>query len=789
MGLGLVGQQRLRRRELGLGVVGLGVVGLGFVGLGQLGQRNVGAVSAVAATAPARPRLLPLAPPAAALYFVVVGAAVAAAIAAALTGDTKATDWIALCVLAAAAAVAQLFIVRTGNNQGFHTALVFVTAGALVLPPALVVLLAVVQHVPEWIKERYPAYIQTFNAANFALNGLAGWAIAHALADVTQIDPYELRWTIAGFAAAVGVVFANHALLAWMLRLARGCKLRDSGLFTTEALGLDAVLGLLGVTVAFCWIENPWLLPALFAPLVAAHRAFRMLGLLRESEHRFRAMFEAAPFGVLLYELDGKLLESNAALEEMLGYSADEFLVLPPDVYFRPDDLALDAELFAELVAGERTGYDLDCRLTAKDGRAVLARAAAAVIRDADGRPKYRLSLVEDVTRRAELEDQLRQAQRLEAIGRLAGGIAHDFNNLLTAISGYADVALGRLGPADERLRSDVQEIRKAGDRAAALTAQLLAFSRKQVLQPREVSLNDLVADMQSLLQRLIGEHLSLSTVFYGPARPRVHADPGGLDQIVVNLVVNARDAMPRGGEITLETRCVELEPGSPVLSDGAQPGEYAVLSVRDTGVGISAQDVGQVFEPFFTTKEVGKGTGLGLATVHGVVAQSGGFITVESESGRGTTFSVYLPQLVTEPAEVGAPAPEAARDTGNGQETILLVEDEEVVRRLAREMLELSGYSVLEAEDGAAALDRADAVGGAIDLLVTDVVMPGMTGPELAERLRELHGGTRVLFTSGYADTALTGDGVLDERTQFLQKPFGITTLTQKVRAVLDAA
>jgi CheY-like chemotaxis protein len=212
------------------------------------------------------------------------------------------------------------------------------------------------------------------------------------------------------------------------------------------------------------------------------------------------------------------------------------------------------------------------------------------------------------------------------------------------------------------------------------------------------------------------------------------------------------------------------------------------VLSVRDTGVGISAQDVGQVFEPFFTTKEVGKGTGLGLATVHGVVAQSGGFVTVESESGRGTTFTVYLPQLVAEPAAAGEPAPEAERNTGKGQETILLAEDEDVVRRLAREMLELSGYSVLEAEDGAAALDRAGMAGGTIDLLVTDVVMPGMNGPELAERLRELHGDTRVLFTSGYANTALT-DGVLDERTQFLQKPFGITTLTQKVRAVLDAA
>ena len=757
-------------------------MGLRVLGIRVLGERIRPAVSAVA-SAPRLPRLLPLAPKATALWAVVVCGAFAGGTLAATRGEGS-RDWVAFALLSAAAATAQLFVVRTGVNQAFHTALAFVVAGALLLPPGLVVLLAVVQHLPEWVRERYPPYIQTFNIGNFALDGLLGWAVAHALR-IWLPGGAELRWAVAGFAAGATIIAANHAVLALMLWLARGHSFRESELFTAATLLPDLVLAATGVLLALCWRTNPWIVPAALAPLAWAQKVFGVMGMLRESEQRFRSMFEAAPFGAELSDLDGHVVAANAALEGMLGYPLGTLRSLPRSDYVDAESDALDRLLLEELVEGSRTQYELDRRYTNADGRTVLAHAAVSLVPDADGRAKYRLALVEDVTQRAELEEQLRQAQRLEAVGRLAGGVAHDFNNLLTAISGYAELAIGR-GDAGDETRADVEEILKASRRAASLTSQLLAFSRKQVLQPKRLNLNALVTDMHKLLRRLIGENVELGTVFYGPEPPDVHADPGQLEQVVVNLVVNARDAMKTGGHITIETSSVELDEESPLLAgEGAAPGAYAVLSVRDTGPGIPTDHLPRLFDPFFTTKDIGEGTGLGLATVYGIIRQSGGFVTVSNEPSGGASFTVYLPR-VEEPSAAEAP-PAQELLPRQGSECVLLVEDEQTVRVLVGRMLRAQGYEVVEAEHGAAALAYADAL-DRIDVVVTDVVMPQMDGRELVERLRETNPGLRALYTSGYTEGAIADEAARDARSEFLQKPFGVAELTDKIRLLVDA-
>jgi two-component system, cell cycle sensor histidine kinase and response regulator CckA len=377
----------------------------------------------------------------------------------------------------------------------------------------------------------------------------------------------------------------------------------------------------------------------------------------------------------------------------------------------------------------------------------------------------------------------------MEAVGRLAGGIAHDFNNLLTAIGGYAELALRRIPPGAPEIQGDLDEIKRASDRAAGLTRQLLAFSRKQILQPKVLKLSDLVSEMDTMLNRLIGETVEIVTITYGPGGSFVKADPGQLEQVILNLVVNARDAMPDGGRITIETAKVDLDIAEARAKESVEAGPYVVLTVRDSGEGIDQATLQRIFEPFFTTKEPGKGTGLGLATVYGIVKQSGGFVEVESEPGEGAAFLVYLPRhdeeamlVVPEPA----PAPVAAAQQN---ETILLVEDEDVVRRLALEILEQTGYVVLEAPDALEALSIARAHEGRIDLLVTDVVMPKMNGRELAERLTQLIGDVRVLYTSGYTDSEIVQDGMLQPGTAFLQKPFTVAQLADKVKSLLEGA
>src|SRR5712691_511251 len=382
-----------------------------------------------------------------------------------------------------------------------------------------------------------------------------------------------------------------------------------------------------------------------------------------------------------------------------------------------------------------------------------------------------------------ETEAQLRQAQKMEAVGRLAGGMAHDFNNLLTVIRGYSELLLGRLGSTDD-MRKDMEEVKKAADRASGLTRQLLAFSRRQFIAAKVLDLNALVANMDGMLRRLIGEDIVEFSAELDASTGAIKADPGQVEQIIMNLVVNARDAMPKGGRLTIETRNVTI--GEEVRLDavGVAPGSYVLLAVRDNGHGMDAETRSHLFEPFFTTKEKGKGTGLGLSTVYGIVKQSGGYVFPQSEPGAGTTFYIYLPRVEESPEEM-APAKSQENEKG-GCETVLLVEDEESVRELVRETLEAKGYEVLEADHGAAALRIASDYHGPIDMLITDVVMPGMSGRELSEQLLASDPDIKILYLSGYTEDAVVHQGVLEPGTSFLQKPFTLQALARKVREVL---
>ena len=416
-----------------------------------------------------------------------------------------------------------------------------------------------------------------------------------------------------------------------------------------------------------------------------------------------------------------------------------------------------------------------------KDGTPFWNAVSVTPVRDAGGRVTHFIGVQADVTDRRRMEQALRQAAKMEAVGRLAGGVAHDFNNLLTVIGGFSDLLLLDT-PSGDRRRDGVLQIRQAGERAAALTRQLLSFSRREVTRPVALDLNGVVAQAERMLGRLIGEDVVFDTVL-DPHLPAVSADPGQIDQVVMNLCVNARDAMPTGGRLTVETRGVEFAAPPPAAPELA-PGRYARLTVTDTGHGMPADVLAQIFEPFFTTKGVGQGTGLGLATVHGVVKQHSGHVAVASAVGVGTTFTVLLPAAAAAPAGKGDS--HLTRPLG-GSETVLLVEDEGAVRRIARISLQAQGYEVLEATDGEDALRVLAAHPGPVHLLVTDVVMPRMGGRHLADAARAARPGLRVLFVSGYTDDAVLRHGVRSAAEAFLQKPFTPLALAKRVREVLD--
>ena len=704
--------------------------------------------------------------------------ALVAAMAALRAGIPAGHEWWQSAILLPLAAVAPLFRVSVGRNHSLHAAPAFVVAGALVLPPALLVPLVLALVVPQWIRDRYAWYIGLFNLGNYMLSALASWLAV----ELVRTDG-DLGFAAAGVAAAVVFVAVNHTLLAVMLRLGRGHTFRQSGLFSAPGLAMELVLAGLGIAVGAFTLFNPWLLPVLIAPLALAHRSLSTVGLLRESEERFRTMFAAAPTAIMLFDREGRILSANRSAESLFGYSEAEMVGKLPTTFRHPDDLGAGDEAFGELVRGERDSYRREAGFITKDGSTVIAHLATALVRDGDGKPGYLIGMAEDVTEQRRLEEQLRQSQKLEAIGRLAGGVAHDFNNMLTAIGGYTDLALEH-AETGSTLRGDLDEIRKATDRAALLTRQLLAFSRKQVLMPELLNLNGVVLELESMLRPLIGEDIALTT-HLDPALGPIEADPGQLHQVVMNLVVNARDAMPDGGAITIETANADVVDND----DGIEPGRYVTLTVRDAGDGIDEQTLRQIFEPFFTTKDAGKGTGLGLATVYGIVKQSGGYVAVDSELGVGSAFTIYLCRAdgtVLQPIEPGrapvadVPAPAAASAT-----RVLVVEDEEVIRSLVDQVLRGEGYEVLLAADGDEAIALAD--GTRVDVLLTDLTMPGIGGHELAARLRARAPELKVMFMSGFADGGDFSAGALPPATAFLEKPFTFTVLSERIRELLE--
>jgi len=504
---------------------------------------------------------------------------------------------------------------------------------------------------------------------------------------------------------------------------------------------------------------------------------------LRATEVSYETLVQHAPIGIYRSTPAGRFLAGNGALVGMLGYDSAAAVLrldMARDVYADP---AERQRLVERGSYSDRQYDDLETTWKRKDGRLLTVQLSVRAARDAAGRVEYYETFARDVTERRRLQQQVLQSQKMEAVGRLAGGVAHDFNNLLTVITSYSDLLLESL-PQDDPRRDDLEQVRKAAEGAAGLTRQLLAFSRQQVVEPRVISLNTVVEGFEKMLRRVIGEDVELATSLAPDLGP-VRADVGQLEQILMNLAVNARDAMPTGGKLTIETASVEQVPGD-AGERGARAGRrFVMLAVSDTGCGMDEATKARIFEPFFTTKEPGKGTGLGLATVYGIVKQSGGLIWVYSEPGEGTSFKIYLPQVDATPgAEAAALSPQAPR----GTETVLLVEDAAAVRAVTKQALVRQGYTVLEAPNGEAALRLAQQHRGPIHLLLTDVVMPALSGRQLAQQLAAVRPDVKVLYASGYTDDAVVRHGIVEAKAAYLQKPFTPAMLARKVRAVLDS-
>ena len=502
---------------------------------------------------------------------------------------------------------------------------------------------------------------------------------------------------------------------------------------------------------------------------------------LRKSEAHFRSLVDDAPYGIYRVTLDGTLLSVNPALVSMLGYGSEDELMrcnLERDIY-------RDPQVRQRLIKDykQKGGFRaLDAEWRRKDGSIIDVRMTGRPVLAEDKSIAYFEVFAEDMTERRSLERQLVQAQKMEAIGRLAGGIAHDFNNLLSVILGHSEILDQALGP-NSRYRKSVEATRHAAERAASLTMQLLAFSRKQVIAPTVIDLNACVADIQKLLVRVIGEDIDL-TIKSQRDLGRVKADPGQLGQVLLNLAVNSRDAMPTGGKLAIETANADLDDTYVRQHLGAKPGPYVMLAVSDTGIGMDSHTLSRIFEPFFTTKEPGKGTGLGLSMVYGIVKQNNGYVMAYSEPGRGTTFKIYFPRTEESLSALQRP-PEKSL---GGSETILVVEDEPTLRDLTCILLQEAGYSVLEASGSEAALAFARDPQRNIDLLLTDVVMPRLDGRELATEILALRPTLKVLYMSGYTDDVIVHRGVLAQGTMLVQKPFTKNTLWQRVRETLDS-
>jgi len=517
----------------------------------------------------------------------------------------------------------------------------------------------------------------------------------------------------------------------------------------------------------------------------------------KKTQERYQLISENAADVIWMWDLEeDRCVYVSPSAQQLRGFTPEEILAQPMDQAMPDDTYRMAVSEIQSRRAAVESGdesarirtYELG--LLCKDGTTIVTDTVTKLVSDTRGKVRYAIGASRDITElkraeadKARVEDQLRQAQKLESVGRLAAGVAHDFNNLLTVINGYSRLLLGSLKAGDP-LRDGLEEIHKAGERAAGLTQQLLAFSRKQILQPRVLNLNCVVEEMRPMLERLMGENVEVCVRLDAEATT-IRADPNQLEQVVMNLAVNSRDAMPRGGKLSIETGFVKWGESHIQSRPGAHAGCYVTLAVSDTGEGMSEETRGHVFEPFFTTKEVGKGTGLGLSTIHGIVEQSGGYVEAVSELGRGTTFKIYMPRVVDAQADSEKPEAQAAM---GGKETVLVVEDQAVVRRYAAAALGGYGYRVIEAENADEALLVCERESGRIDLILTDVVMPGLSGGELADRLKKRRPGIKVLFMSGYTDDTIVHQGVLENVAEFIQKPFGPDELAVKVREMLMA-
>jgi PAS domain S-box-containing protein len=502
-----------------------------------------------------------------------------------------------------------------------------------------------------------------------------------------------------------------------------------------------------------------------------------------ESRERFHSAFVDAHIGFALADASGGMIEVNRAFCQTTGYAECELLGKPLRAISHPDDIEVSARLFDQVATRKLPSAVYEKRYLRKDGSPVWVRVSAAAVLGPGGKvPNQVITLVEDITQAKRLEQELRQAQKMEAIGRLAGGVAHDFNNLLTVIGGYSRLLLTDQKAVAGALQEPLLQIAEAADRAAALTGQLLAFSRRRGAEPREIELNGVVANLERMLKRLLGEDVSI-LLSLDPASGQIRADPGQIEQVIMNLAVNARDAMPCGGRLVIETGSVAVDEVWASGHIGLAAGEYVLLTVSDNGCGMTPEVQAHLFEPFYTTKAPGKGTGLGLSIVYGIVQQQGGKVLVYSEPGKGTSFKLFFPklQMAGEPQHA-APARQGPR---TGKETILVVEDNQSVREYVRAALGQLGYTLLEAEDGAQALDLVRKYPGEISLLLTDVVMPQMSGPEVVRGLRELRSGLKVLYMSGYTELSLEVD--LGRGEAMIQKPFSPSAIAERVREVLD--